>query len=123
VARVQITEDRLVVHLRGINKVWAMRSRLVVPLTHVRGATVDPGVVHELKGRRSPGLHIPGVAAVGTFHQAGEKTLWETYRGTRTIVIQLTGQSYDRIAVEVPNPRESVEAINQSLPPTRKNQK
>jgi hypothetical protein len=51
---------------------------------------------------------IPGVAAVGSFHHDGEKTLWETYRGTRTIVIQLSGHSYDGIAVEVPNPREAV---------------
>jgi len=85
------------------------------PLASVRGATIDPDVVREPKGRRSPGLYIPGVAAVGNFHHDGERTLWEAYRGTRTIVIQLTGQSYDRIAVEVPNPREAVELINTSL--------
>ncbi|MEZ0491673.1 hypothetical protein AB2L28_05425 [Kineococcus sp. TBRC 1896] len=115
-ARVQIAGDHLRVQLRGMSKVWAMKSRLEIPLTSVRGATIDPDVVREPKGVRSPGLHIPGVAAVGTFHHHGEKTLWETYRGTRTIVIQLTGQSYDRIAVEVPNPREAVELINGSLP-------
>jgi hypothetical protein len=75
-----------------------------------------PHVVREPKGFRSPGLHIPGVAAVGTFHHDGEKTLWQTCRGTGTIVIQLTGRSYDGIAVEVPNPREAVKLINKSLP-------
>jgi hypothetical protein len=115
-ARVQIVDDHLRVHLRGMSRVWAVKTLLQVPLSSVRGATIDPDIVREPKGTRSPGLHIPGVAAVGTFHRDGEKTLWETYRGTRTIVIQLTGESYDRIAVEVPNPRETVELINNSLP-------
>lgn len=115
-ARVQIVDDRLRVQLRGLSRVWAMRSRLEVPLTNVRGATFDPDVVREPKGVRSPGLHVPGVAAVGTFHHDGEKTLWETYRGTRTVVIQLAGEPYDRIVVEVPNPRETVELVNRSLP-------
>lgn len=115
-ARVQIVDDRLRVQLHGLSRVWAMRSGLDVPLTSVRGATFDPDVVREPKGVRSPGLHVPGVAAVGTFHRDGEKTLWETYRGSRTVVIQLAGGSWDRIVVEVPDPRATVDLVNRSLP-------
>lgn len=114
-ARIDIADHQLTITLGRAGKVWAMRRGLSVPLAHVRGATVDPGAAREPKGRRSPGLHIPGVAAVGTFHREGEKTLWEVYRGTRAIVIQLADESYDRVVVEVDDPRAAVEHINQAL--------
>jgi hypothetical protein len=114
-ARISVADDHLTVRLRGINRIWAMRKGVTVPLSQVRGATVDPGARRELKGRRSPGLHIPGIAAVGTFHRDGEKTLWEVYRGDRAVVIQLSGEPYDRLIVEVKDPRGVVERINRAI--------
>lgn len=114
-ATIEIDDDQLVVHLRGLSRLWAMRSGLRIPLSHVRGATVDPGAAREPKGRRSPGLHVPGVAAVGTFHRQGEKVLWEVYRGTRTIVVQLVEESYDRVVVEVGDPQAVVTQVNAAL--------
>ena len=114
-ATIRIDDDHLVVQLAGINRLWALRSGLRVPLAHVRGATFDPGVVRERKGLRAPGLHIPGVAAVGTFYRNGEKLLWEVYRGRRAVVLQLADESYDRVVVEVGDPRAVVAAINAAL--------
>ncbi len=111
-ARVYVTDKQLVVQLRGIDKIWAMRRGVTVPLSQVRGATADPGARRELKGRRSPGLHIPGIVAVGTFYRDGERTLWQVYRGDRAVVIQLSGEPYDRLIVEVEDPRTVVERIN-----------
>jgi hypothetical protein len=117
-ARISITDGHLTVQLRGINRIWALRKGLTVPLSQVRGATVDPGARREAKGRRSPGLHIPGIAAVGTFHREGERILWEVYRGDRAVVIQLSGEPYDRLIVEVKDPRGVVETINRAITQT-----
>jgi hypothetical protein len=114
-ARISIADDHLTVRLRGLSRIWAMRSGVTVALSHVQGATADPGARREPKGRRSPGLHVPGVAAVGTFHRDGEKTLWEVYRGDRAVVIQLSGEPYDRLIVEVDDPRDVVERINRAI--------
>ncbi len=54
-AIVSIDGKNLVVTMTGINKVAALKSRIDVPLAHVRGATEDPGIVHESKGLRPPG--------------------------------------------------------------------
>ena len=114
-ARITTTDDRLTVELRGLSRLWALRKGLTAPLAHVRGATADPGARREPKGGRSPGLHVPGIAAVGTFHRDGERTLWEVYRGERAVVIQLSDEPYDRIVVEVRDPRSVVEQINRAV--------
>ena len=43
--RVEITPDRLIVHVEGADRLWALKSRLEVPIDHVTGAasaTVGP---------------------------------------------------------------------------------
>jgi hypothetical protein len=31
--------------MQGMDRFWSLRRRIAVPLSHVRGATADPGVV------------------------------------------------------------------------------
>lgn len=40
--RVTVTPTELIVEPRGLDKLWSFRRRVVVPLSHVRGATHDP---------------------------------------------------------------------------------
>ena len=37
-AEVELAEDALIVHVRGMDQLWALRSRLEIPLSHVVGA-------------------------------------------------------------------------------------
>lgn len=53
-AEVTVEGDRLVVRITGLNKLWALKSRLRIPLDHVRGATADSGIAKEHKGIRAP---------------------------------------------------------------------
>ncbi|MFE4774841.1 hypothetical protein [Streptomyces sp. NPDC056713] len=57
-----ITVDRarrmLTVELTGLDKLWALKSRMEVPLTQVRDATHDPGIAHERKGAKLGGTHV-----------------------------------------------------------------
>ena len=113
-ARVSVTDELLTVELQGLHRLWAFKRRISVPLTHVRGATADPGIVRERKGLRAPGLQVPG-AVIGTFHRNGEKHFWDVRSGTRAVVIELTDEDYDRLVVEVPDPRATVDAVNHAL--------
>ena len=65
-AEVELTQNALIVHVRGMDRLWALKSRLEIPLTHVVGAEVDPQVAQGWrKGIRAPGTHVPGVATPG----------------------------------------------------------
>lgn len=77
VATVSVDGDVLTVVMHGLDKLWSMRGQLDVPLAHVRGASIDPSIVHESKGWRGPGSNVPGVLTAGTFHQHGELIFWD----------------------------------------------
>ncbi len=118
-ARILVTDSTLEVRLTGLDGLWALRRGLTVPLSAVRGATADPGAAAEPKGVRAPGLHLPGVAAVGTFHRDGDKTLYAVRSGRRTVVVQLDPgpetSGFARAVVEVADPRATVDAVNRAL--------
>ena len=110
-ALISIEGDDLVVEIEGLDKLWALKSRLVIPLANVRGATADPGAVKEPKGLRAPGTHVPGVLVAGTFHADGERVFWDVHDAAKAVVIELADQRYTRLIVQVPDPRASVALI------------
>lgn len=113
---VSIEGDRLVVRLTGLDRLLTLRGRIEVPLRDVRGATADPGIVGQPKGRRWPGTHLPGVVVGGTFVQDGERTFWNVRDERRAVVVQLAHHRFRRLVLDVPDPRATVRAIEQALP-------
>ncbi len=111
-ARVMIDQATMTVRLEGLHQLWGFKRRITVPWDHVRGATVDPGVVAEPKGLRSPGLGLGRVATIGTFYRDGERHFWDVTAWGRPIVIELADERYDRLVVEVADPHATVDAIN-----------
>ena len=116
-ATITIDADNLVVHVQGLDKLWALKSQLTIPLAHVRGATVDPGIVREPKGWRGPGAHLPGVIVAGTFHHDGQRVFWNVHDSAKAIVIELDDDIYQRLVVEVPDPRATLAAIERAIAP------
>ncbi|WP_280302396.1 hypothetical protein [Nocardia neocaledoniensis] len=113
-AEVSIDGGDLVVRIEGLDKLWALKSRLVIPLTNVRGATVDPGIVKERKGIRAPGTHLPGVITAGTFHIDGEQVFWDLRDPEKAVVVELADERYARLVIEVDNPAEVVALIEKA---------
>src|SRR4051794_33406565 len=101
--------------MQGLDKLWALKSRLEVPLAHVRGATADPGVVKEPKGIRAPGAHVPGVLTAGTFHIDGERVFWDVHDPEKAVVIELDDERYARLVVQVDDPRATVALVERAL--------
>jgi hypothetical protein len=115
-AQVSIDGDTLVIEMEGLDKLWALKSRLAVPLANVRGATADPGIAREPNGIRAPGTHLPGVITAGTFHLDGGKVFWDVHDPARAVVIELADERYRRLVIEVDDPRTTVELIERAIP-------
>lgn len=110
--RVAVENGRLIVEPLGLDKLWAFRRRVVVPLAHVRGATFDPGLRHEPRGWRGPGLGLPSKLA-GTFHADGGRQFWNVSGFDKTIVVTLDEtEHFDRLYLTVDDPDRVVTAIN-----------
>ncbi|URM88965.1 hypothetical protein LUW75_01835 [Streptomyces sp. MRC013] len=117
-ARIRIAGDTLVVEIEGTDRLWALKSRLEIPLENVRGATADPGAAREPKGFRAPGTHLPGVITAGTFHLDGERVFWDVRDGSKAVVVELRDERYARLVVEVEDPRATVALVEGALAPS-----
>ena len=104
-AKVEIDGDSLIVEIEGSDKLWALKSRLIIPLANVLGATADPGVINEPKGIRAPGAHVPGVITAGTFHIHGERVFWDVHDPAKAVVIELADEHYARLVGTSRRPR------------------
>ena len=107
----EFTDTTLVVEPLGLDKVWSLKGSIDIPWKHVRGATHYPGMKNEPKGLRFPGLRM-GEKLAGTFHSNGEKLFWNVSGFENTVVIELTGEEFDRLVLTVDDPVTIVERIN-----------
>jgi hypothetical protein len=114
-AQVSIDGDRLVVDIEGFDRLWALKSRLEIPLANVVDVTADPGATSQVKGFRAPGTNIPGVIVAGTFHADGEKVFWDVHDAAKAVVITLEQQRYARLVIEVDDPSATVALIRRGI--------
>jgi hypothetical protein len=115
VASVRIDDGALIVEMEGLDKLWALKSSLTIPLAHVRGASTDTAAVAGTKhGIRAPGTYLPGVITAGTFHVDGEHVFWDVHDPTKAVVIELADEQYARLVVQVDDARATVELIEQA---------
>ncbi|OEV01766.1 MULTISPECIES: hypothetical protein [Streptomyces] len=114
-ALLRIDGDNLVVVIEGLDKLWAFKSSLTIPLAHVRGATADPGIATEPKGIRAPGARVPGLITAGTFHQDGEKVFWDVKDPSKAVVVELADERYARLVIQVDDPRTAVDLVEKAL--------
>ncbi|AUY48856.1 hypothetical protein [Streptomyces sp. CB01881] len=110
-ANVSVTDGTLVVEIAGLDRLWAIKSRIEIPLANVRGATLDPGILREPKGIRVGGTHFPGLITAGTFRSGGEWVFWDVKNPAKAVVIELADERYSRLVIEVDDPRATVDLV------------
>ena len=100
-----IAGDRIRFEVEGIDKMWALRSHLEFPVSHIRAVRVDPEAASGWwHGIKLWGSNIPGVLTAGTFYQNNGVVFYDVHDPMRTIVIELDHEHYDRMIVEVADP-------------------
>jgi hypothetical protein len=111
-----VAEGKLTLHVRGMDRFWALKSTLEIPLEHVTGIRADPEVARGWwHGFRMPGTQIPGVLTAGTFYLHGEKIFWDVHNPEKTVVIGLSHEKYDELIVEVADPSAAVSLVQSRL--------
>lgn len=114
---ISVHDGRLRLDVQGWDQLWAFKSQLEFPLTHVRSVRHDPEVARGWwHGLRLPGTQIPGVLTAGTFYQHGGAVFYDVHDPERTIVLELDHEHYQRLVVEVADPAAAVAKIAAALP-------
>jgi hypothetical protein len=114
--QISVNGDRVHFDVEGLDKFWAFRSRLDIPLAHILGVKIDPEAAHGWwHGLRIMGSNIPGVLTAGTFYQQGGIVFYDVHDPERTIVLELEHENYKRLIVEVEDPQKTRTMIEQAL--------
>ena len=108
----------LVIEPRGLHKLWAMRMRIVVPLSAVRSVRRAPPDIGTglFKGWRLPGTHVPGLITAGSYLHDGHWTFWDVSgSGKNAIEVELTGTRYSRLVMDVADPDATVRRLHGTI--------
>ncbi len=107
-------DDRLLVRPVGLVRLWALSKGIDVPVTSIVDVGVSPrkGL---LRAWRAPGTHLPGVMTAGTFRSRGDKALWMVGPAKEVLVIELAGERYRHVIVQVEDPHAAVEALKAAM--------
>lgn len=102
---VRIEGNTVVFDVRGLHKLWALKSRIEVPRGRIADVRHDPAAARSWwKGWRAPGTHVPGLITAGTYYLHGERVFWDVRDASRAVVVELDGHAYDRLVIEVEDP-------------------
>ena len=87
---VTVRDGIAVFAVEGVDKLWALKSHLEIPLAHIRDIRLDAEAARGWwHGIKAPGTHVPGVITAGTFYQHGKRIFWDVHNPERVIVIAL----------------------------------
>jgi hypothetical protein len=111
---VEVTGGELVVRISGADRLWALSGGITVPLSGVRDARVADRrtAAADSSPLRLPGAYLPGVIRAGSYGVGERRELWCVHRAERVLAVELTGQRYRRVVVEVADPDRVAEEIN-----------
>jgi hypothetical protein len=122
---VQISDGILELRVHGLDKLWAFKDSIQIPLASIEIVRIDAERARAgPEGARNPGTSIAGVIRAGTFAAGVNRTFWDVHNPDHAISIKLRNPQdlfagiedrYDEFIVEVENPAETIERINRAL--------
>jgi hypothetical protein len=111
-ASLVISDETVTVAMSRAEKAEALHTDLTFPRSAVAGVRSVPDGMSEVHGLRLPGTQFPGVIMVGTWRSADGITFAVCHGHGTAIVIDLTGQHYDRVVMTVENPDDATARLS-----------
>ncbi len=109
---ITVKGDKAVFEVEGWDKLWSLRSRLEIPLAHIKGVHADPKpAMGWFDGLKLAGTAIPNIFRAGTFYQQGDLVFWDVHNPDKTIVIELEHERFAKLIIEVADPKAAVSLL------------
>jgi hypothetical protein len=113
---ITVEGDRIVFQVEGLDRLWAFRSRLEIPLAHIAQIEHDPEAVGRWwHGFKVIGTDVPGLFAAGTFYYHGELVFWDVHDVAKSIVVSLEHERYKKLIVEVEDTNTTVARVRSAI--------
>ncbi len=119
---IELGHKELIVHVRGWDKVGALRSKLIVPFGHIaavrahpREASFDDAIIDPTS--RGLGVYVPGKFALGTVDLADGRSFFDLRDPSRAVAIDLVHEPLRHLVLEVEGetPEATVERIERAV--------
>ena len=115
---ISVEGDKAVFTVEGWHKLWACRSRLEIPLAHIRDVHADPSPkMGWFEGLKVLGTEVPNIFRAGTFYQDGGWVFWDVRQAENAIVVELHDERFQKLVVEVADPAAAIRLLKQALVP------
>jgi hypothetical protein len=113
---ITIQDNKALFEVEGWDKLWSLRSRLEIPLSHIKGAHADPHpAMGWFQGLKLGGTDVPNIFRAGTFYQEGDLVFWDVHNPENTIVVELEHERYGKLIIEVEDSQSAVRLINHAI--------
>jgi len=113
----KMENGQVLLEVRGWSRVLTLKHRLQFPYVAVRDIhRAGPDLVRRLgRGLRLMGINLPGVLTAGTFHHRRHYSFWDVRNPSRAVVVELAGERYFQLVVEVENPDATIREMRSAL--------
>ena len=110
--KIEKDEKYFVFEVQGLHKLWALKSRLTIPIENVIKAYPNKESLNWFLGLRMPGTHIPGLITAGTYLVRDGVIFCDVSNHANSIVVELQDEHYSKLFIEVENLEESLEILS-----------
>ena len=113
---ISIEGVKAVFTVQGWDKLWAIRSRLEIPLAHIKDVHTDASPkMGWFQGLKVIGADIPNVFRAGTFYQDEGWVFWDVRHAHKVIVVELHDERFQKLVIEVADPEAEVAKLKQAV--------
>lgn len=105
--------DNFVFTIKGIHKLWSLKSELTIPVEHIITAYPNKDNLHVKLGLRMPGTSIPGVMDAGTFIGRNGIIFCDITHHDKSIIVELQHDHYKKLIIDVEDPQSSISLLTQ----------
>ncbi len=102
-----------VFEIEGIHKLWALKTQLTIPVSHIVTAYPDTKGIHASLGIRMPGTSVPGLINAGTFIGSNGVLFCDVTPQSRSIIIELEDDYYKKLIIDVADPDKAIQMLKE----------
>jgi hypothetical protein len=113
--KIDIENDNLVFTLIGVDKVLALKSKLMIPLKHVKSISTATADWNYFKMLKVMGARIPKVVVDGMFLSKEGLLFYEMHDPNKCITVELENEKYKKVVFEVSDKETTAKMIQEAL--------
>ncbi|MBF2091976.1 hypothetical protein H1R85_05575 [Flavobacterium psychrophilum] len=108
------TENEFIFEVKGLHKIWSLKSNIKIAKKNIVKVYQNKEELKGFKGIKF-GTFIPFLITAGTYYYKGKRNFWDVCNKQNAIIVELKDSSYNKLIIEVENPIETINLLNNTI--------